>query len=72
MTDTTGPSFEYNEADRLEQSIDVDAPGIDEEDVEAPAPPVDRSAASSLEADLADVEDQHQDVVLEDPGTDEA
>lgn len=67
MSEAPGSSSEYDEADRLEQSIDADAPEMDDEDVEAPAHLRDRAAESSLEANPADLEEQEQEVVLEDP-----
>lgn len=67
MSDVPSPSFESNEADRLEQSIDADGPETDDQDVETAAHDHDRSEASSLEANPADLEEQDQEVVLEDP-----
>ncbi|HST70835.1 MULTISPECIES: hypothetical protein [Kocuria] len=65
MSEAPGTSFEFNEADRLEQSIDAERPEMDDQDVETPAHR-DRSEASSLEANPADLEEQDQEVVLED------
>jgi hypothetical protein len=67
VSEAPGSSSEYDEADRLEQSIDADVPEMDDEDVEAPAHLRDRAAESSLEANPADLEEQEQEVVLEDP-----
>ncbi|GAA1771328.1 hypothetical protein [Kocuria aegyptia] len=67
MSDVPGSSSEYNEADRLEQSIDALPPEMDDQDVEASAHTPDRSEASSLEANPADIEEQHQEVDLGEP-----
>lgn len=67
MSDAPRPNGEYNEADRLEQSIDAERPEPDETDIEAPAHDHDRSQASSLEANPADLDEQSEEVVLEDP-----
>lgn len=66
MSEAPGPISEYDEADRIEQSVDAERPAMDDEDVEAPARIPDRSEASSLEANPADLEEQDQEVVLED------
>ncbi|MFF0902216.1 UNVERIFIED_CONTAM: hypothetical protein RF653_02485 [Kocuria sp. CPCC 205316] len=58
---------EYDEADRLEQSIDADRPELDEQDDEAPVHAPDRSEASSLEANPDDLVEQDQEVVLDEP-----
>lgn len=67
MSDAPGSSSEYDEADRLEQSADAERPEMDDHDAEAAVHEHDRSEASSLEANPADVEEQDQEVVLEDP-----
>ncbi|MEX5271675.1 hypothetical protein [Kocuria sabuli] len=67
MSDALGPSGEYNEADRLEQSIDAQPPEMDDQDSEAAVQAPDRSEASSLEANPADMEEQDQEVGIEDP-----
>lgn len=67
MSDAPGTNFESNEADRLEQSVDAERPEMDEHDVEAAVHEHDRSEASSLEANPADIEEQDQEVVLEEP-----
>ncbi|MFW3384847.1 UNVERIFIED_CONTAM: hypothetical protein RF648_02480 [Kocuria sp. CPCC 205274] len=58
---------EYDEADRLEQSIDADQQDLDDQDEEAPVHAPDRSEASSLEANPDDLVEQDQEVVLDEP-----
>lgn len=58
---------EYDEADRLEQSMDAERPELDNQDDEAPAHEHDRSEASSLEANPDDLVEQDQEVVLDEP-----
>ncbi|KLU10321.1 MULTISPECIES: hypothetical protein [unclassified Kocuria] len=67
MSDAPASSSEYNEADRLEQSIDAEPPEMDDQDVEASAHTPDRSEASSLEANPADLEEQDREVALDEP-----
>ncbi|MGX5358431.1 hypothetical protein [Kocuria sp. KH4] len=67
MSDAPVSSSEYDEADRLEQSIDAEPPETDDEDVEASAHTPDRSEASSLEANPADLEEQDREVALDEP-----
>ncbi|MFI7483869.1 hypothetical protein ACH9EU_15800 [Kocuria sp. M1R5S2] len=67
MSEVPGQGYEYDEADRFEQTIDAEPPEADGHDEETAAHDHDRSEASSLEANPADVEEQEQEVVLEDP-----
>ncbi|MCJ8505572.1 hypothetical protein MRU69_12005 [Kocuria flava] len=76
MTDAPGTpfdaSFEADEADRLEQTLEAERPEVAEHDDEAPAHLRDRSAESSLEADPTDLEEQELEVDLREPEDDEA
>jgi hypothetical protein len=67
MSEVPGPGYEYDEADRIEQSLEAEPPEADDRDEETAAHDHDRAEASSLEANPADVEEQEQEVVLEDP-----
>lgn len=58
---------QYDETDRLEQSIDAERSDLDDQDDEAPVHAHDRSEASSLEANPADLEEQDQEIVLDEP-----
>ncbi|MFI7580052.1 hypothetical protein ACH9DO_03615 [Kocuria sp. M1N1S27] len=63
MSDVPG----FDEADRLEQTIDAERPEMDDQDAEAPAQAPERSEASSLEANPDDLVEQDQEVVLDEP-----
>ena len=67
MSHVPSANSEYNEADRLEQSIDAQPPAMDDHDVETAAHEHERSEESSLEANPADLEEQEQEVALDDP-----